>query len=170
MTLKPLSKYIPVVCLVAQLCLTLCAPMDYSLPSSSVHGIFQARILEWVDIPSCRGSSQPRDRTCVSCIAGRSFTIPVIREAQKWIVSSSTMSNSAMPTRLLCPWNSPGKNTGVGSHSHLHQMFCDPFSRGSSWSKEWTQVSYIASRFFTIWALQVRTHYIKNNRICNPNC
>ena len=49
------------VCLVAQSCLTLCDPMDCSLPGSSTHGILQARILEWVVIPSSRGSSQPRD-------------------------------------------------------------------------------------------------------------
>ena len=47
--------------LVAQLCLTLCDPMDCSPPSSSVHGILQARILEWVAIPFSRGSFQPRD-------------------------------------------------------------------------------------------------------------
>ena len=45
---------------VAQLCLNLCNPMDCSLPGSSVHGIFQARILEWVAISISRGSSQPR--------------------------------------------------------------------------------------------------------------
>ena len=43
-------------------------PTDCSLPGSSVHGILQARILEWVAVPSSRGSSQPRDWTCVSCI------------------------------------------------------------------------------------------------------
>ena len=47
--------------LVAQSCLTLCDPMNYSPPGSSVHGILQARILEWVAIPFSRGSSQPRD-------------------------------------------------------------------------------------------------------------
>ena len=51
-----------VLCLAAQLCLTLCDPMDRSSPGSSVHVIFQARILEWVAMPSSRGSSQPRDR------------------------------------------------------------------------------------------------------------
>ena len=56
---------------VAQSCLTLCDPMDYSLPGSSVHGIFQARILEWVVISFSRESSQHRDWTWVSCIAGR---------------------------------------------------------------------------------------------------
>ena len=55
--------------LVAQLCLTFCNPMDYSTPGSSVHGISQARILEWVDISFSRGSSRPRDRTLVSCTA-----------------------------------------------------------------------------------------------------
>ena len=57
----------------AQSCLTLCDPMDYSLPGSSVRGILQARILEWVAISFSRGSSQPRDRTRVSCIVGRRF-------------------------------------------------------------------------------------------------
>ena len=48
-------------CACAQSCLTLYNPVDYSLPDSSVHGILQARILEWVAIPFCRGSSPPRD-------------------------------------------------------------------------------------------------------------
>ena len=60
--------------LVAQLCLTLCDPMIYSPQGSSVHGIFQARILEWLTISFSSGSSQPRDKTCVSCTAGRFFT------------------------------------------------------------------------------------------------
>ena len=52
-----------------QSCPTLCSPMDCSLSGSSVHGIFQARILEWVAMPSSRGSSQPRDWTSVSCVS-----------------------------------------------------------------------------------------------------
>ena len=58
-----------------QACLTLCHPMDYSLPGSSVHGILQARILEWIAILFSRGFSQPRDPTQVSCIAGGFLTI-----------------------------------------------------------------------------------------------
>ena len=54
--------------LVAQLCLILCNPMGYSLPGSSVHGIFQARIPEWVAIPFSRASSWTRDETWVPCI------------------------------------------------------------------------------------------------------
>ena len=61
-----------------QVCLTLCDSMDYSPPGSSVHGILQGRTLEWVAVPSSRGSSQPRDRTHISfgsCTAGREQSI-----------------------------------------------------------------------------------------------
>ena len=61
--------------LVVQLCSTLCDHMDYSPPGSSVHGIFQARILEWVALPFSRGSSQPKDQSWVSHTAGRLFTV-----------------------------------------------------------------------------------------------
>ena len=65
--------------LVAQSCLTLCNSMVCILTGSSVHGILQARILEWVAIPFSRGSSQPRDWTQVSCIAGRFFPVWAIK-------------------------------------------------------------------------------------------
>ena len=65
---KQLSSGSSMLFSVAKLCQTLCNPMDCSLPGSSVHGIFQARILEWVGISSSRGSSQLRDWTHVSCI------------------------------------------------------------------------------------------------------
>ena len=61
--------------LVAESCLILRDPMDYNQPGSSVHGMPQARILKWVAIPFSRGSFQLRDRTQVSCIAGRFFTV-----------------------------------------------------------------------------------------------
>ena len=81
-------------CLIAWSCPTLCDPMDCSPSGSSVHGILQARILEWVAMPSCRASSQPRDQTQVSCTAGR-FSEP--------------------------PGNP--KNTGVGNLSLLQGIF-----------------------------------------------
>ena len=62
------------VCEVAQSCPTLCNPVDCSPPDSSVHRILQARILEWVAISFSRGSSQPRDRSQISCVAGGFFT------------------------------------------------------------------------------------------------
>ena len=66
---------------VAQSCPTLFDPVGYSLPGSSLHEILQARILEWVTISFSRGSSQPRDWTQVSHIAGRLFNLWTIREA-----------------------------------------------------------------------------------------
>ena len=65
-------------CLVIQLCPTLCDPMDYSLPGSSVHGILQAGILECIAISFSRGYSQQRDQTRFSCIADRFFTVLLI--------------------------------------------------------------------------------------------
>ena len=82
--------------LVAQSCLILCNPMDCSPPDSPVHGILQARILEWVAMLSSRGSSQSRDRTQVSLIVGIFF--------------------------ITEPKGKP-KNTGVGSLSLLQGIF-----------------------------------------------
>ena len=72
------STYVKVKLKIPQLCPTLCDPMD-----CTVHGILQARILKWVAFPFSRGSSQTRDRTQVSHIAGRFFTSWATREAQK---------------------------------------------------------------------------------------
>ena len=68
---------------VAQSCPTLCDPKDFSLPGLSIHGIVQARALEWVAISFYRGSSRPRDWTWVSHIAGRHFTLRATREAHE---------------------------------------------------------------------------------------
>ena len=89
---------------VAQLCPTLRDPMDCSLPGSSVHGIFQARVLEWIAISFSRGSSRPRDWTQVSCIIGRRFTLWATREAPSFIY---TYTPNLSPTRWwLQQWNS----------------------------------------------------------------
>ena len=69
--------------LVTQSHSTLCNLLNCSPPGSSVHGILQAKIMEWLAISFSRGSSQARDRTQVSCIAGRCFTICTAREAQR---------------------------------------------------------------------------------------
>ena len=73
---------------VAQSYLTLCNPMDCSLSASYVLGILQARILEWIAMPSSRGSSQPRDGIRVSCIAGGFFTVWDTREVVIIIIYS----------------------------------------------------------------------------------
>ena len=62
------SYFLCCACLVIKLCPVLCNPVEYSPPGSSVHGIFQARILGWVAISYSRGSSQPRDWTLIFCI------------------------------------------------------------------------------------------------------
>ena len=72
-------------CLVAQWSPAPCNPMDCSPPGCSVHGIPQARILEWVAIPASRGSSQPRDRTQISHIAGRFFTVWAL---ECWVINT----------------------------------------------------------------------------------
>ena len=103
---------------VAQSCPTLGDPMDCSLPSSSVHRIFQARVLEWVAISFSRGSSWPRARTQVSPTVGRRFYClshqgsPIAIE----ICAKSLQSGLTFCVRLLCPWDFPGKNTAVVCH------------------------------------------------------
>ena len=75
LTLRRPGRFQNPVALFLQSCLTLCNPMDCSRQVPLSMGILQARILEWVAMPSSRGSSQPRDRTQVFCIPGRFFTI-----------------------------------------------------------------------------------------------
>ena len=87
-------RYYQVKVLVAQSCLTLCNPKDCSPPGSYVHGILQARILEWVAVSFSRGSSWPRDQTWVSCTAGRFFTTWAPREATREDTILSEISQS----------------------------------------------------------------------------
>ena len=86
-----------------QSCLTLCNPMYCSLPDSSIHGIFQARILEWGAVSFSRRPSQPRDWTRVSRIVGRRFTIWAIREApqNKRIGRAYTVTTHRKKARVL---------------------------------------------------------------------
>ena len=82
---------------VTHLCLTLCKPMAYSLPGSSVHVILQARILEWVAISFSRGSSQSRDWTQVSHTAGRFFTICwSLSHAQLFVTPRTTTRQTSL--------------------------------------------------------------------------
>ena len=77
----------------AQSCLTLCDPVDCSPPGSSVHGILQARILEWVAISFSRVSSQPMDQTQVSHIAARCFNLWATREALIRIAAAKSLQS-----------------------------------------------------------------------------
>ena len=109
---------------VAQLCLTLCDPVDCSPPGSSIHGILHARILEWVAISFSRGSSWPRDQTQVSHIAGRCFNLWATRarglmDSIKYrIAYKTTIKWEATP--VLLPGKSHGRRSLVG---------CSPWGR-----------------------------------------
>ena len=95
---------------VAQSCPTLCDPMDCSLPGSSVHGIFQARVLEWVAISFSRESSQPRDRTRVSHIAGRCFIVWATREDllyKRLLICCSGLARYLSGKRVCLPVQEP---------------------------------------------------------------
>ena len=116
-------------------CLTLCHPMDYSPPGSSVHGVLQTRILEWVAIPFSRGSSRPRDRTSVSCIfcMGRWVdSLPLVpTEKLSMIYSSGKKEN--FPSRPVS-FPSQTSRTLFTVHSlgfFLAMLFCESVRRDS---------------------------------------
>ena len=128
-----------------QSCLTLCDPTDYSLSGSSVHRILQARILEWVAIPFSRASSWLRDLLCLL----------------HWQAGSLPLAPCAAAAKLLqsCPalcdpmdYSPPGPTVPGLLQAGILEWVAIPFSRASSWPRDQTWVSYIASRFFTIWA------------------
>jgi len=102
-----------------QSCLTLCDPLNYSPPGPSVHGILQARILEWVAIPFSRETSQPRDGTWVSHVAGRFFTLCDTREAP---VVCITYVIFRYPINVLKPccliWTSPSAWHDLAESEH----------------------------------------------------
>ena len=124
-------------CSVTQSCPTLCDPMDCSLPGSSAHGIFQARILEWMAISYSTAAAAAKSLQSYPTLCdpidgsppGSAFwsELPfpsAVHESEKWKWSRSVVSNSLRPhglrpTRLLRPWDFPGKSTGVGCHCLL---------------------------------------------------
>ena len=141
---------------VAQLCPTLCNPMDCILPGSSLHGILQAIVLEWGAISFSRGSSQPRDRTRVSHIPGRRFNL--------WATKvSSIVCVHVCAVTQLCPALCDSMDCSLPG-SYIHGIFqarilewvAISFRRGSSWLRDQTCVlcvSCIAGRCFTCWAI-----------------
>ena len=114
-----------------QSCLTLCNPIDGSPPGSPVPGILQARTLEWVAFPS------------------------PMHESEKWkwsrsVVSDSLRPHGLQPTRLLCPWDFPGKSTGVGCHCllwyvHIYPLFLN-FLPIQVTTEHWVELPELCSR------------------------
>ena len=111
--------------------------MDCSLPDSSVHGNFKAGILEWIAISFSRGSSKPRDQIHVSCFGSASFTSDPSGKPMGFILCTNSMmcvfkslrcvwlsaTLWTVATRLLCPWDFSGKNTGMDCHFLLWGIF-----------------------------------------------
>ena len=96
-----------------QSCPTLCHPMNCSPPGSSFHGVLQARVLEWVAVPSSRGSSPPRDQTCISyvscigrqsCFFATNATWQTCMGAQKAQNSQSNLEKENQSWRNQFPW------------------------------------------------------------------
>ena len=136
---------------VAQSCLPLCDPMDYT-----DHGILQARILEWVAFPFSRGSSQPREQTQVSHIAGGFFT--------SWATGKHKNTRAGNLSLLQGIFLTQESNQGLLhcrrilyhlSHQGspwILEWVTYPFSRGSSRPRNWTRISCNTGGFFTSWA------------------
>ena len=133
-----------------QLCPTFCDPMDCSPPGSSVRGILQARILEWVVMPFSRGSSQPRDQTCVSnvsCICGWVGTslvaqtvkrLPTMQETRVRSLGWKDLLEKEMETHSSTlawkiPWTEePGRLQSMGSQRVGHD-WATSMSMSISW-------------------------------------
>ena len=110
-------------------------PMDCSLPGSSVHGILQARILEWVAICFSRRSSQPRDRThdsCSSCIAGRFFTSEPPGQAKGYSVCVCAVAQTGPTLCNLLDFSSPGSSVHGILQARLLEWVAISFSKGYS--------------------------------------
>ena len=131
---------------VAQSCPTLCYPVECSPPGSSVYGIFHARILEWVAVSFSRGSSQPRDRTQVSCITGRCFNLWATREALGhmvvlFLVFKESSILFSIVTVSICSYHI--------SHGKAH------FSPSTLWELLWLLFGHyvMTSSFDTLWTI-----------------
>ena len=124
--------------LAAQLCPTLCDPMDCSPPGSSVHGILQARILELGSHSLFQGSSRPRDQTWVSRIAGRFFTIWATRETPKMMgatFKSLTPSTRAKPLMNFSHlWHQPRFTSVLPA---MQETWVWSLGQEHPWRREW---------------------------------
>ena len=117
---------------VTQSCLSLWNPMDCNLPVSSVHGILQARVLEWIAMPFSRALFQPRDWTLVSCITSRFFTIWAPREGPRpWWFRLCVCGGGGGPSWVLLVVKNPSASAG-----DMRPGF-DPWVRKFPWRRAW---------------------------------
>ena len=123
---------------VAQSC-QLCNRSDYSPPGSSIHGIFQPRILEWIAISFCRGSYQPRDHTQVSHIVDRLFTIWANRESLRYADDTTLMAKSKKLKSLLIRVKKESEKAGLKLNiQKIKIMAPGPITSWQiDWGKQW---------------------------------
>ena len=142
--------------LVAQSCLTLCDPMDCTPPGFSVHGILQARILEWVAISFSRGPSNPGNKP--GCLALQADSLlSATREAlYLWNINiifktkgKKVLVAQSYLTLQSYGLNPPGSSVHGILQSGILEWVAISFSRGSSWAKDQTWVSCIENRLLT---------------------
>ena len=136
---------------VAQSCPTLWDPMDCSLPGSSLHGILQARVFEWVAISFSRGSSRPRDWICVSHIPGRRFNLWATREAPDWWnwwthpqIQFVKLTGHIQEKHHLVKMRNTGGTCHMESPTMCQTESCYPqgihWSEGSVWQAFWKEM------------------------------
>ena len=158
-------------------CPTLCDLKDYSPPGCSVHGISQARILEWVAVSFFRGSSSPRNRTFISCITSRFFTadppgkphLPVytrvyIYTPMHTCIHSICVCPDAQSRLTFCDsldCSPPGSSSCGIFQARILEWIAISFSRGSSWHRDWTRVLLHGRQILYHWAIrEAHTQYI----------
>ena len=159
-------------CSVTQLCLTLCDPMDCSPPGSPVHGIFQARILEWVSVSFSRGSS--RDQTHISCIGRR-----ILDYSATWKALLDISVQMHRTSHVVLVVKNPPANAGDirdeglthglgrspgGEHGNPLQYSCleNPMDRGAwraSVFQSWTQLKQLI--------MHIYIHTFLSNHVAN---
>ena len=163
--------YICVCVLVVQLCLTLCDPMDCSLPGLSVHGISQARILAATAavklLQSCPTLYDPIDgsppgSSVPGILQARTLKWVAISFSKvwKWKVKVKSLSRVLL---LATPWSAAHQAPpSMGFfQARVLEWVVISFSRGSSWPRDQTQVFCISGRCYTVWATRVSITYSK---------
>ena len=141
---------------VAQLCLTLCDPRDHSPPGSSIHGILQARVLEWVAISFSRGSSLPRDQVQVSRTSGRLSTLWATRETLKLIRRVNSMCSRGKR------WEGQKKKEIMNNAKTFYVLLWKGF-----WIYIWIQIDLICESMQTHWCVHLSWLYYRNTLLSN---
>ena len=131
------------------MCLTLCNPMDCSPPGTSLHGILRARVLKWAAISFSRGSSRPRDPTCVSSIVGRCFYClshqgsPILNKNEHTQNRASTPVTGRWAGQIIAAWvrwQGPTLKK-ASANSSVFRGYCRICNAQSNWNHFFTELT-----------------------------